>query len=243
VRVLAGANVEALTIDLPGHGAQVDALDYANLAGYSDALVRLLDDANLHDAILVGHSLGGVAIPGAYTARPERVAHLVYLSAVVLADGESVIDELPKDRVAEFTAPPEVRVVAPPAPDVAWARWLADQTQDDPLADLTQDDPRVAWVVAHLTPQPLQPLRDRARLETFYAADPPRTYLWCTRDRAVPPTRRDRAVSTLGRGADYAEIEGNHAVMVSAPERLAAALLAIRDSVIAGSSTALRGGR
>src|SRR6218665_3432598 len=80
---------DAVAVDLPGHGGDIHA----------DPVTKTLDDgiAPLPAAVgavdgpvvLVGHSLGGMTISGVAERMPERIARLVYLTALVPQDGES----------------------------------------------------------------------------------------------------------------------------------------------------------
>lgn len=65
-----------LAWDMPGYGASapLDPLDFDTLA---DAVVALLDAANLSRAVLVGHSLGGMIALHTAARHPTRVDALV----------------------------------------------------------------------------------------------------------------------------------------------------------------------
>src|SRR5687767_4165040 len=62
-------------------------------------LVNVLEWEDLTDAILVGHSFGGIAITGAADRVPHRIRHLVYLDSLILRDGESAFSVFPPDVV------------------------------------------------------------------------------------------------------------------------------------------------
>lgn len=53
-------------------------------------IVNVLEFEGLTDVILVGHSYGGMVITGVAHRVPERIAHLVYVDAILPKDGESV---------------------------------------------------------------------------------------------------------------------------------------------------------
>ena len=53
-------------------------------------IVNVLEFEELTDVILVGHSYGGMVITGVAHRVPERIAHLVYVDAILPKDGESV---------------------------------------------------------------------------------------------------------------------------------------------------------
>ncbi|MGI9521063.1 MAG: alpha/beta fold hydrolase [Hyphomicrobiaceae bacterium] len=58
---------------------------------------------DLTDVILVGHSYGGCVVTGVADRLPERIAHIVYLDAAVMEDGESLhLDHFPPDTVAHI---------------------------------------------------------------------------------------------------------------------------------------------
>ncbi len=63
--------------------------DGIGLSARIDALVALLERDDLREVVLVGHSLGGLAVHGAAAAVPERIARLVLLDAVLPVDGVS----------------------------------------------------------------------------------------------------------------------------------------------------------
>ncbi|WP_431898604.1 alpha/beta fold hydrolase [Nonomuraea sp. bgisy101] len=60
-----------------------------NLETHVQDVVGVLEVENVEDAVLVGHSYGGMVITGAADRVPERVGSLVYLDAVVPRHGDS----------------------------------------------------------------------------------------------------------------------------------------------------------
>jgi pimeloyl-ACP methyl ester carboxylesterase len=77
-------------VDLPGHGLSTLPLgDLHGDAAHVAAVLAAFDD----DVVLVGHSYGGAVVThatGSAHAVANRVAHLVYVTAFALDDGESV---------------------------------------------------------------------------------------------------------------------------------------------------------
>lgn len=57
-------------------------------------VVAVIDDHDLTDVVLVGHSYGGMVITGAADQRPDRISKVVYIDAFVPEDGQSVGDIL-----------------------------------------------------------------------------------------------------------------------------------------------------
>jgi pimeloyl-ACP methyl ester carboxylesterase len=91
-----GHTVHALT--LTGVGERNHLLTPSvNLDTHIEDVVWALDCEEITDAVLVGHSYGGMPITGAADRRPERISALVYLDSFVPRDGESELDILPAD--------------------------------------------------------------------------------------------------------------------------------------------------
>jgi len=76
-----GERVHLLTRDI---GLDTQITDIVNVLLFED----------LHDVILVGHSLAGMVITGVADQVPERIAKLIYLDAFLPENGESIIDLL-----------------------------------------------------------------------------------------------------------------------------------------------------
>jgi pimeloyl-ACP methyl ester carboxylesterase len=106
-------------------------------------VIGVIDDEDLSDIVLVGHSYGGMVISGVADRVPEKVASLVYLDAFVPENGQSCQSLLPPDR-RWTTVPGEDWLVAPippggfglKRPEVI-ALWEG-KSGPHPLATLTQ---------------------------------------------------------------------------------------------------------
>ena len=62
----------------------------ADLETHIQDVTALLEVEDVRDAVLVGHSYGGMVITGAADRAPDRVGPLVYLDAVVPEHGDSM---------------------------------------------------------------------------------------------------------------------------------------------------------
>jgi pimeloyl-ACP methyl ester carboxylesterase len=60
-----------------------------NLDTHIRDVTAVLESENIEDAVLVGHSYGGMVITGAADRSPARVSRLVYVDAVVPRNGDS----------------------------------------------------------------------------------------------------------------------------------------------------------
>ncbi len=66
-----------------------------NLSLHVQDAVNLITWEKLQNIVLVGHSYGGAVITGVADKIPERIAHLIYLDAIIPENGESVHDAMP----------------------------------------------------------------------------------------------------------------------------------------------------
>jgi len=74
------------------------------LAEAIESIIEFLDEHELEDIVLVGHSYGGMIITAVADRLPHRVRRLVYWNAFVPNDGESVYDMLTPQHIALFSA-------------------------------------------------------------------------------------------------------------------------------------------
>ncbi|MDO8363345.1 MAG: alpha/beta fold hydrolase [Actinomycetota bacterium] len=203
--------VPSYAIDLPGHGASAEPLcglhgDAAHVA----AVLRRLGAP----AVLVGHSYGGAVVTQAAALHPE-VAHLVYLAAFALADGESVnglLRSLPRGRVAlgeamqaqadgTITLNPALTAAAvygevPPATVEAALVRLSPQSQAS-FTDVVSGSPREAIAS---------------------------TYVRCLRDDSVHITHQDAMAARCG---TTLTLDTGHSPFMSHPADTAALLAAV----------------
>lgn len=215
VRRLEKDGHRAIALDLPGHGRRAHERARASVDGYARAVADVMIQAGVARGIVVGHSMGGMVIPKVAELVPARVTHLVFVAAVVLRDGESLLGAqipAPNRPLLEGLARAGGGSVQYPAA-VEWARWLND---------LPPGDPRVVDALARMTPQPLRPWVERVDMQRFYAMRVPRTYVRCLRDNAVTPARAAQYAARLG--VVPIDLDCAHEPMLSAPDDLAAIL-------------------
>jgi pimeloyl-ACP methyl ester carboxylesterase len=198
--------------ELPGHGRRAAEVRRACAEGYGRAVADAMAQAGVSRAVLVGHSMGGLVIAKAAELVPERIAHLVFLAAVVPRHGGSIAE-------TNMTEPARAALRAQVvgrgdgtfqhAAEVAWARWMGD---------LPRTDPRVARALARLTPQAARPFFERVDLRRFDTLAIPRTYIRCLRDAAVIPSRAAAVAARLG--VSPVDLDSAHDPMLSQPDAL-----------------------
>ena len=96
----AGHRPRALT--MPGVGEPASVSGDIGMADWVDAVVAEIDGIE-GPVALVGHSGAGNVVYGAADARPDRVAHIVYVDTFPPADGATVGVDREKDLARGFT--------------------------------------------------------------------------------------------------------------------------------------------
>jgi pimeloyl-ACP methyl ester carboxylesterase len=201
----------AIAPDLPGHERRAHERGRASVDAYAQAVADAMIQGGVARGIVVGHSMGGVVIPKVAERVPARVAHLVFLAAVVLRDGESLLGAqiaAPVRPMLEGLARAGGGAVQYPAA-MEWSRWLND---------LPPGDARVVDALGRMTPQPLRPWRERVDMRRFDALAVPRTYVRCLRDNAVTPARAAQYAARLG--VTPVDLDCAHEPMLSALDDL-----------------------
>jgi pimeloyl-ACP methyl ester carboxylesterase len=219
---LAARGHRVVTLDLPGHGRRVAEYVRASVTGYSRSVMDGMALEGISRGIVVGHSMGGLVIPKVAELARDRVAHLVFLAAVVVPDGASLWEThlLPGQKAM-------IRGLARAAGNgtflypawYAWSRWMNDMPRGHAV---------VQAALPRLTPQPLRPFVERLDLSRFYAMDVPRTYIRCLKDVAVQPDRAAEYARRLG--VRPVDLEAGHDAMLSAPDALARILETLSPS-------------
>jgi pimeloyl-ACP methyl ester carboxylesterase len=212
--VAQGARVVAP--DLPAMGADRTPAENVTLESWARFVADLVESEP--GCVLVGHSRGGAVVSRAAELAPQRIRHLVYLSAYLLTRGESVAAEARRD-VASLIAPSMVPAQA----------GISCSLRDEVLRDAfygccSQED--FADARARLTPEPLQPLATPLRITAERFGRVPRAYIETARDRAVTLEAQRRMQAALPCTPVFT-LDTDHSAFLSQPEALARILISI----------------
>lgn len=200
-------SADALAVDLPGRGTRY-SVDIASVSldDCATALQSDVEQADLRDVVLVAHSFAGVTVPRVMAALAPRLRHVVFLSAVVPADGTAVLDQID----------PGVRE--------AVLRSVEDgvyhQDREGARAMLCNDlgPADTDWVLDRVVDDSAALLTETVDLSGL-AVDVPRTYVHCTRDVCYPLELQAPSAARVG-GA-VAHLAAGHMAMVSVRQELA----------------------
>jgi pimeloyl-ACP methyl ester carboxylesterase len=185
-------------------------------------VVNVLAFEDLTEVTLVGWSYGGMIITGVAERVPERLAQLVYLDALVPADGENSYDA---ERSSE-----EVRAGDRAAAEAAgMPGFLLVEPYLDWLGSLTPDPTDRPWLLARLVPQPLATYTQPIRLRNPAAAAVPRTFVSFTEGKDAAGDVFANTVTQLrsASGWQYRELAHNHLAPINAPQATAELLLSL----------------
>jgi pimeloyl-ACP methyl ester carboxylesterase len=214
-----GHRVTAL--DLPGHGTDKTPVEKITLASYVKAVTDVLD-ASREPATLVGHSLGGMTISQAAEERPEKVRQLVFLSAFVMANGESAVSSRqdPENKVTPVLLidfRPGTKVPLQTRLDVSKAEAMKLAFYGD------CDDRDVRLAMGRLVAEPFGPMAEKMRLTPERFGKVEKAYIYCSRDNAITPSAQ-RAVAAKWPMRRTVTLDASHSPFMSMPDRLAQAL-------------------
>ncbi|WP_328644372.1 alpha/beta hydrolase [Amycolatopsis sp. NBC_00348] len=209
VPLLEAAGHRAFAPSLTGYGDKAHLLTPdVGLGTHVDDIAGLIEDEQLDDVVLVGHSYAGMVVSGAANRVPERIAHLVYLDAMVPEDGETAIDVMPISKQLVDAAVDGWRV--PPLPELPPPLGLFGVTDPDD----------VAWLRSMLSDQPVRCLTEPVRLDDPAVRAIPRTHIHCVAGRPEGITRRP-----VPAGERVRELPTGHDCMITMPAELAGLLL------------------
>jgi pimeloyl-ACP methyl ester carboxylesterase len=207
---LAAAGDAVFTPTLTGLGERAHLLTpEVGLDTHVQDVAGVLEAEDLADVVLVGHSYAGLVVDAVADRAPGRVAHVVYLDAIVVPDGHSAFDGLAPTTRAHFEARAQAEGDGWRVPvSAASAQFLGLAGDED-----------VRWVLDRLTPHPIRSLREPLRL---LRDDPraPRTYVSCIGGLPAGQPRSPHA-----RGIeDHVELRTGHDAMVTAPREVVGVL-------------------
>jgi len=216
----------------PSPVARITLQDYADQV---IATIRGLNDRMPErEIVLLGHSMAGLVLNQVGEAIPHLISRLVYLSAWMTANGRSFSDYMLAPEFSTGLIPPIL--LADPA--VTGALRMDFRSTDPTYQTKTKaafaadlDDHQWQAAANLLTPDtPAGPLAEPTTTTPSRWGQIPRTYISCTKDRAVPLPAQRRFIHeadqhTPGNPTDVRELPTSHSPFISQPEQLTQTLL------------------
>lgn len=206
---------------LPGHGPDHDTIRRLTLETYCDHVAACLE-ALPQPAILVGHSMAGMVISAVAERVPGKVARLIYLSAYLPCDGESLFDVIARNRQSD--APAAIEETMQLTPDKRLAS--IPDAQIKPLFYQRCLPAFTSRLPASFPPQATLPLSGKVALSQDRFGTVPRTYICCLDDKVIP-VMHQRKMLIRQACDEMIQLDADHSPFYSCPDTLAAVLHSI----------------
>jgi pimeloyl-ACP methyl ester carboxylesterase len=206
--------LRVLAVDLPGRGRNPADLATVTIADWVNSVVADVEDAMLSDLVVVGHSLGGLTVPGVVARLgAARVREMVLAAAFIPPQGLSVVDTLRGPLAPLARIGPRIHKLATIPKTAARLAFCNAMSPEQRRHALSRLYPESARVIAERV--------DRSDLP----AEVPRTWIMTLRDRALSSRQQQRCIESLGGVDTLVCLDTCHDLMYSEPQRLAAILL------------------
>jgi pimeloyl-ACP methyl ester carboxylesterase len=204
-----------LAIDMPGHGATPGDLTTVTIADCVQSAIEQIENAGLHEVVIVGHSLAGLTVPGIVGALGRsRVREMILAAACLPVQGSAIVDTL-VGPLAWYVRR-AVRLRKPPAtmPNALSALIFCNgMSRAQRRFTLSRIHNEATTIIA-------EPV-DRSDLPD----DVPRTWILTLRDHALFRRTQLRSIAALGGVQTLIPVDTCHDLMISEPRLLAEILL------------------
>lgn len=200
--------------DLLGMGEDKTPLSEVSLARWADQIAEIVQ-AQGEPVTLLGHSRGGIVISEVAQRVPQSIGLLVYLSAFLLRDGETL-----GGTVAQATGEAKASFLAP-GPDGTTTTVIREAI-GQVLYNTTPAE-LVRRAEAAMGPEPMVVFGTPLRLSEDRFGQVPRAYIECLRDNAVPIALQKSMQSHLPCRA-VVTLDTDHCSFYSSPRALAEAI-------------------
>lgn len=207
-----------LAVDLPGRRDKPGDLIGARIHDWIDSVVSDIEAARFDSLVIVGHSMGGLIVPGVVgKLGPSRVREMILAAAYVPPDGSALVDTFPGllGWYARSSSKRNEQKGKSGTMPTAWAKFVFCNGMTRAQRDFTVDRfyPESPSIVLDNV--------DRADMPD----DVPRTWILTRRDRALPIKSQRRSIDAIGGVQTIIEMDTSHILMVTEPERLAEILV------------------
>lgn len=192
-----------LAVDLSGHGQRqgVKPIEEISLQDYCDDVVNDITNLDLHDVVLLGHSLAGATITCVAHRIAQRLRRLIYLSTSNPLPGKTFMDLMQEHPLSPLS------------------RGLnAEQMFCNDL-----DEDTTTWLLSRLGAEPMAPMLEKISISAA-PREIPSTYILLEQDAALPPDyQREQALAAAV--DEVIPFNAGHSAFASRPADLAELLL------------------
>jgi pimeloyl-ACP methyl ester carboxylesterase len=211
-------DLTVLAVDLPGRRGKAGDLIGATIDKWVGSVVSDIETAGIDSVVIVGHSMGGLIVPGVVTKLgASRVREMVLAAAYVPPNGAALVDTFPGllGWYARSSSKRNEQKGKSGTMPKAWATFVFcnEMTRAQRQFAIDRFYPESPSVV-------LDPV-DRSDMPE----DIPRTWILTRRDRALPVKSQRRSIEAIGGVQTLIEMDTSHILMITEPERLAEILV------------------
>jgi pimeloyl-ACP methyl ester carboxylesterase len=203
-----------LAPDMPGRRNKPGDLREMTIADYVASLVGDIESAGLDEIVIVGHSMGGMMLPGVVTKLgAARVREMIFAAAFLPPEGTSIVDGSPWliARVARRIAKKNVPTETP--------KWMARFMFMNGLPGHGR-----RFMTGKLYAESLRILTEKVSRRGM-PDEIPRMWILTRQDRALAPKVQRKYIEGLGGVSTLIEMDACHFMMIGEPERLAEILV------------------
>jgi pimeloyl-ACP methyl ester carboxylesterase len=203
--------------DLLSLGCDTTPYERVTLKSWTEQIASHVLSAS-EPVVLVGHSRGGIVISEVAERIPERIQKLIYVSAFLLKNGQT-LQEVAAGDEQSLVLPGLVvaadRLSASIRPEVARQAFYGECSDED-----------VALALLLLRAEPLAPIATPVSVSPARFGRVPRAYIGCTRDRAITPSAQ-LLMQKAWPCEQSLQLATDHSPFLSRPDELTEAVLSV----------------
>jgi len=215
--VLEKAGHKVTTVDLIGSPGNKSEIAQVTMEDYIETVTSAIKGLD-HNIVLVGHSLAGAIISQVAERKPEKIDRLVYITAFLLENGDSIIEAMQRDPDGEFL--PKLSF----SDDQTYA--TADETTWRNIAFHDVREGRILDALPQVigTKQATEPFMAKVAVSEERFGSVPKTYIRTGLDKMVSPKLQDEMLSNWNVDKVHT-LQSGHFPTLSLPETLAELML------------------
>ena len=200
----------AVAIDLPAHGEDLTPMGDVSLQLYADKICEVISQQQ-EPVILVGHSLGGIAITQAAEKCSSNIRKLVYLTGFLLPNG---VARLGYGSDIEGSLIDVNKIMSDDKESISFNR---EGLKEAFYHDCCAED--IAKATELIRPEPIAGIVTPVHYTAKNFGRIPLVYIACLQDRAIPPALQ-RRMYTETPVAKIVTMDTSHSPFFSAAEEL-----------------------
>lgn len=214
---LESAGHTVIVVELPGHGKDSTAAHLLSMDAYRDKVINAISNVN-GQAILVGHSMGGMVISHVAEKVPSKISQLVYIGAFLPQSGQALVDIANSDPDSKLG----------PALVESADRLTLDVKRES-LTNLFVNDGTEAdkqKVVANYRAEPAIPFTNKVTLTKANFGSVGKVYIKTLQDNVISPAMQDRMITAASISL-VLPVNTGHSPFLSQPKKVSDLLLEI----------------